>query len=369
MDGSRRTVSIVVPLYNEAECVEHLVAALNDQCQVDGIDFEYILVDDGSSDGTAEALRELQRAHQRVRYVLLSRNFGHAAALTAGLEAATGDAVIMMDGDLQHPPSVIPTLIDRWLLGYDIVHTVRTDNEGASWLKRSLSNSFYTVFNYFSTCQLRSGMADFRLMSRRAVNALNGLSERQRFIRGLSTWIGFRQDFVEFHAPPRFAGRPSYTLMKSLRLALDGVTSFSFFPLRRAILMGWAITCLSVIYGMSCVLIWLFTDLTVPGWTSLVVCTTFLGGCQLVAAGLIAEYVGRIYEEVKGRPLYITQETGGFESEQRSRLPRVLTARLASPESPTSQASNELPQDVPLLSDRRYVDSLIAELQALKRSA
>ena len=318
-------ITVAIPVLNEAECLTKLYDELCSACDPLPYDFEFLFVDDGSTDRTAEILTDLRRKDERICFVLLSRNFGHQAALCAGLGHAAGDAVIMMDGDLQHPPQVIPQLLERWQAGYDVVNTQRVETEGIDPLKQFWSASFYRVFNWVANMSLKPGSADFRLLSRVAVDVLNDLPERHRFLRGLVPWLGFRQTAVEFTAPTRWAGRSKYGFLRNLRFALDGITAFSFYPLRRVTVLGWIITLASLAYGAFALTTHLLGRGTVPGWTSLLLCILFFGGCQLLVAGVLGEYIGRILEEVKGRPLYVARAMAGL-----SPL-RPRSAEVASP--------------------------------------
>mgnify|MGYP005818544735 CR=1 FL=1 len=313
MDTERLLVSIVVPVMNEAPCVEKLCEELRRHCDPLPYDFEFLFVDDGSTDETVPVLAALHRRDPRVRVLVLSRNFGHQAALSAGLAYAEGAAVITMDGDLQHPPELIPTLLERWQSGFDLVNTIRVDTAQISPLKKGLSDLFYRFFNWVANVQIKPGGADFRLMSRAMVDALNDMPERHRFLRGLIPWLGFRQTDVPFSAPPRFAGKAKYNFARNIRFALDGITSFSFYPLRRLMGLGLTITTLSFLYGAWSIFVHFVYRTTVQGWTSLIVCVLFLGGCQLMALAAIAEYVGRVLEQVKGRPIFIVREAVGKE--------------------------------------------------------
>ncbi|MFO0957272.1 MAG: glycosyltransferase family 2 protein [Isosphaeraceae bacterium] len=307
----RPMVSVVVPAYNEAPCLPRLHESLRLACDPLPFDFEFLFVDDGSRDDTADVLDRLAQADDRVRPLSLSRNFGHQAALTAGLEHAEGDAVIMMDGDGQHPPEVIPLLLDRWRDGFEVVNTVRLDTAGGSYFKAACSDAFYRVFRRLTGLPISPGSADFRLLDRQALDALNSLPERHRFIRGLVPWIGFRQAQVEFHAPERFAGRSKYTFSRSLRLAIEGMTAFSLYPLRLVTMFGWFVMAFSMAYGLFALFNSLVTGSVIRGWTSLILCVLFFGGGQLVALGIVSEYLGRTLDQVKGRPVYLVRQARG----------------------------------------------------------
>jgi dolichol-phosphate mannosyltransferase len=304
-------VSVVVPAMNEAGCLPKLHDELRRVCDGLGFRFEFVVVDDGSTDETPDVLARLRADDPRVRYLLLSRNFGHQAALSAGLAHAAGDAVVMMDGDLQHPPALIPDLLKHWRAGYDVVNTIRRDPAEVGPLKRWLSLAFYKAFNWLANVEIQPGAADFRLLSRPVLDVLNRLPERPRFLRGLVPWLGFQQTYVEFTAPPRWAGRPKYTFARSLRLALEGITSFSYYPLRRLAVFGWFVMIAGMLYGFWAAVAHVFLNATVTGWTSLMVCVLFFGGVQLVALGVIGEYVGVILGQVKSRPLYIVRKAVG----------------------------------------------------------
>ena len=262
-------VSIVIPAYNEAPCLGKLHHELTSVCDHLPYHFEFLFVNDGSTDDTDDVLAELRSRDDRVRYLVLSRNFGHQGALSAGMSFAAGDAVIMMDADLQHPPGMIPRLLECWEAGYEVVNTVRLDTEDSTLRKKLFSRAFYWVFKALSGVPIEPGSADFRLMSREPVDALNGLPERHRFIRGLVPWLGFRQTSVTFRAPARWAGRPKYTFRRSLRLALEGVTAFSLYPLRLVAVFGLFVMAVSFTHGLFALLWQLLGGHTVKGWTSL----------------------------------------------------------------------------------------------------
>lgn len=305
--------SIVVPLHNEQDNIALLYERLTSVMKTlkpEG--YEFVLVDDGSRDATWERIEGLSRQDPSVKGVRLSRNFGQQSALTAGIDKASGEAVIMMDGDLQHPPELIPELIAQWRKGYDIVSTKRDNNESYGLFKKTLSKFFAMVFNRLSSVPVEEGVLDFRLMSRPAVEALKGLKERARFVRGLVGWIGFRSTCVSYTAPKRVAGETKYSLRRSLALGMTGVVSFSPKPLYLAGLLGLAVTAVAAVYIIYALWVKFFTEATVPGWTSILISVLFLGGIQLITIGILGAYLGMVYEEVKGRPVYLIRQSVGF---------------------------------------------------------
>jgi glycosyltransferase involved in cell wall biosynthesis len=304
------SVCIVVPAYNEAPCLDRLYDELTSVCDMLPFAFQFLFVDDGSTDDTAEVIDALRLKDERVHCLALSRNFGHQGALSAGLAYAAGDAVIMMDADLQHPPSLIPRLLERWEDGFDVVNTLRLGTETCSPFKRLFSAGFYCAFRILTGFTIEPGCADFRLMARKPLDALNRLPERQRFIRGLVPWLGFRQTSVTFHASARFSGSPKYTFANSVRLALDGMTAFNLFPLRLVALLGLFVIASSfitavIMHGRAI----LGGGPSVSGWTSLAISVHFLVGCQLTAMGVLGEYLGRALGQVMGRPHFIVQSS------------------------------------------------------------
>ena len=286
-------ISVVIPVYNEAPCLSKLYDELAAVCDPLPYEFEFLFVNDGSTDETEEVMAELRRADQRVRYLVMSRNFGHQGALSAGLMFAGGDAVIMMDGDLQHPPKLIPRLIACWQAGSDVVNTVRLDTENSPLLKKAMSRAFYAIFRLLTGTAIEAGSADFRLMSRATVDVLNSLNERHRFIRGLVPWLGFRQLSVTFQAPARWAGQPKYTFRRSLRLALEGVTAFNLYPLRLVTVCGLIVVVVSSLVGAWTIVSQLLGAQPASGWIDLMNCVAFFGGCQLTSIGVLGEYLGR----------------------------------------------------------------------------
>ncbi len=306
-------LSVVIPCFNEEsvlrETHRRLTAALE---EVSGLDFEAIYVDDGSGDATLDILRELQQVDQRVRVVSLSRNFGQQIASTTGLESAVGDAVVIMDADLQDPPEVIPEMLDRWQQGADIVHGQRTRREGETWFKLWTGRVFNRLFNRLSQVSIPPHTGDFGLMDRAVVDALRIMPEHQRFLRGMIAWVGFRQDAVTYQRPVRFKGETKYPLKKLIGLAADGILSFSVKPLRLCIWSGLLTSALALAGIVYALVVRLSTDAWVSGWAMLFVAVLFVGGVQLLFLGIIGEYLGRIYFEVKRRPLYLVRERLGF---------------------------------------------------------
>ena len=305
-------LSFVLAAYNEGPNIEPMNTRLVAAGESLGDAFEILWVDDGSTDGTVAALDALTARDPRVRALHFSRNFGHMAALTAGLEAAraTG-AVICLDADGQHPPELIPHLVERWRAGADVVQTVRRATADGGAFKAITSAAFYGLLNRMSDLDLPAGAADFRLLDRQAVDALNSLPERQRFVRGLVRWIGFRQELVPYDAPPRLAGKTKYSARKMVLFALNGITSFSVRPLRLIFGLGVAVLLLAGLYALYVLFQVVHGGYLVPGWTSLILLALFLGGVQLLTLGVVSEYVGRIYEEAKGRPVYIVRKPRG----------------------------------------------------------
>jgi polyisoprenyl-phosphate glycosyltransferase len=314
--GQRRMLlSLVVPCMNEEEGLRQAHQQLVGVLQEAPVDFEIVYVDDGSSDGTADVLRELQSSDQRVRAIRLSRNFGHQVAITAGIEHAAGDAVVIIDADLQDPPQVILEFLAKWQDGYDVVYGVRTERDGESAFKLLSAKIFYRFFTQMSDTRMPLDTGDFRLMDRRVVDALISMPERDRFVRGMVSWLGFSQTAVPYHRAARIAGTTKFSLFRMIRFALDGIFSFSILPLRMATWIGFAASGFAVL-GIIVVLLERFFQVPglVKGWSSAVIGELFIGGVQLVCLGIIGEYVGRIYGESKRRPLYIVRERMGFEA-------------------------------------------------------
>jgi dolichol-phosphate mannosyltransferase len=288
-------------------------------------DAEVILVDDGSSDRTYELMQGLARGDRRFRLIRLSRNFGHQIALTAGVDASRGDAVIVMDADLQDPPQVVLELAARWREGYDVVYAVRQERQGETRFKRATASAFYRGFNRLSEIEVPLDVGDFRLVDRGALDVFNQMRESKRFVRGMFSWIGLRQTGVTYVRRERFAGETKYPLRKMARFAMNGLISFSSAPLRAALDIGFVVSALAFAVGIWSLVVKIAGFYNVPGWTSILVVVSFLGGIQLVVLGVIGEYIGSIHDEVKGRPLYVV---GGFEGfdEAPSLPPRAAVA-------------------------------------------
>lgn len=316
MRSSDPLVSIVAPVYNEEEGISefyHRVVMV-----LDGIElkprYEIIFVDDGSTDSSIEFLRQFAEHDPRVKIIALSRNFGHQIAITAGIDHAKGDAVVLIDADLQDPPEVIDRMLDSWQDGSDVVYGVRTRRMGERGSKLVTARLFYRLINHLSDVPLPLDSGDFRLMDRRVVEALAQIREENRYLRGLVSWVGFKQNSVEYERDSRFAGSSKFSLNKMLRFAADGITSFSERPLRLALQLGGGVTLLTLLFGA-----WIMLDQllrpgrTIPGYASLMVVILFLSGIQLLSIGLLGEYVGRIYRESKRRPLYFVSEYKNIE--------------------------------------------------------
>ncbi len=300
-------VSVVIPAFNEEGNVgpltDKLTKILNEYR-----DYEIIFVDDGSEDNTLEALKILRARNHRVRYLSLSRNFGHQNALKAGLDHAQGDCVITMDADLQHPPELIPIMIGKWREGYEVVTTIRKNDPNISFLKRKTSNLFYLLINWLSDLHIPKGAADFRLMDRAVVKVLKDAKEYYLFLRGMTAWVGFRQYVLPYIPEKRLTGKSKYSIKRMVGFALTGITSFSLKPLRLSIYMGLFFAVLAFGYGIYAILVKLFTDRAITGWASVLASVLFIGGIQLVVLGIIGVYIGKAFIEAKQRPHYVIRE-------------------------------------------------------------
>jgi glycosyltransferase involved in cell wall biosynthesis len=301
-------ISVVIPAYNEEENLPEVATRIKENL-TGRYEREIIFVDDGSRDRTAEVLRELCAADPELHYVSLARNFGHQSALRAGLDYATGDCVISLDADLQHPPALMPELLAQWVAGYDIVYTRRRDDVREPWLKRRTSLAFYQVMNTLSSVDFEPGTADYRLLDRRVVDVIRASPDVDLFLRGFIHWVGFRQKRIDYTPEPRFRGQTKYTVKKMINLALSGITSFSVRPLHLATLAGMGVSGLAFLYALYALGILLFTDRAVPGWASVLLSVLFIGGIQLLVLGIMGEYLGKLFVQAKGRPPYLVQAT------------------------------------------------------------
>lgn len=301
--GRRPFISIVVPVYNEQPNIEKFYEEATKALQTLEADYEIIFVDDGSKDATPLILSRLTQDDTHVRAFILARNFGHQLALTCGMDHALGDAVITMDGDLQHPPAMIPELVQKWQEGSDVVQTIREATDDAGFFKRMTSKWYYKLLNTVSPVHIVPGGSDFRLLDRRALETFKQFREHDRFIRGIIGDIGYNQSFIHFVAPKRFAGKSKFSMRKMLHFALDGIMAYSKIPLRFSFYLGMIsgiLSILLIIHALYCSIV----DEAVPGWTTMMIVACFFGGLQLIFIGVIGEYIGRIFEEVKHRPLY-----------------------------------------------------------------
>jgi glycosyltransferase involved in cell wall biosynthesis len=306
-------LSIILPFHNEAggvhELLKRVVRVLNDI----NLTYEIICIDDGSTDATYAALGHAQELDRRLKLVRMARNFGKEAALTCGLHLAAGKAAVTMDSDLQHPPEVIADLVASWRQGNDLVYAIRRNRDTDGSLRRFFSRAFYLVFRTIAEIQMPAGAGDFCLLDRKVIDAVNALPERNRFMKGLVSWVGFRQATVPFDVAPRQGGRSSWSFFRLLRFAFDGISSFSTLPLRIWTWGGAAVSLFAIAYGLYLTLRTIIYGIDVPGYASMMVGILFLGGVQLLSLGMIGEYLARVFTEVKARPIYLISERVGFE--------------------------------------------------------
>jgi dolichol-phosphate mannosyltransferase len=301
-------LSVVLPAFNESQNLPQIVAHLY-EVLAEIAEFEVIVVDDGSEDDTLAVARNLSREDTRVRYLSLSRNFGHQQALRAGIAASRGRCVITMDADFQHPPSLLPDMLRLWRGGNDVVRTVRADGAGESWLKRWSARAFYRLLNAISDYQIEPGSADFCLMDRRVVDVICAMPEREVFLRGLLSWVGFRSATLRYVPDLRRHGASKYGFRRMVSLAGAGIVSSSIQPLRAALLLAAVVAALAAVYMLYAIGVYVLDNTVVPGWTSVVIVVAFLGALQLLILGIIGEYIGRVLRETRGRPGYVVAET------------------------------------------------------------
>jgi glycosyltransferase involved in cell wall biosynthesis len=303
------TFSIIAPIWNEIESLPEFYRRISEVMDSAGEPWELILIDDGSRDGSTDAIRSMAEQDKHVRPVIFARNFGHQIAVTAGLDHSRGQAVVIIDSDLQDPPEVVLDLIEKWREGYEVVYAVRAQREGESWFKLFTAKLFYRIINRLTDIDIPLDTGDFRLMDRAVVNVMNGMREHHRFLRGMSAWVGFKQTGVEYKRAARFAGETHYPFRKMLKLALTAITGFSFFPLQLATYLGFISAGLSIISIPVVGVLRLSRMAALLGQASTLIAVLFLGGVQLIFLGILGEYIGRLYDEARGRPLYITRQT------------------------------------------------------------
>jgi polyisoprenyl-phosphate glycosyltransferase len=300
-------ISLVVPLYNEENNIDEFIKQVANSLY--NTSYKILFIDDGSTDETKSKIKKLSEENTYINYISFSKNFGHQTALKAGLDHADGDCVISLDGDLQHPPELIPDMLKEWNAGNDIVYTKRKDDKNLSYFKRKSSQIFYSLMNRLTDLELENGSADFRLLDRKVVDYIKQFNEVNLFLRGLIKWIGFSSKCIEYEQKERFSGETKYTFKKMFKFAIDGITSFSIKPLRMITSFGLFLSICSFLYIVYAIINYFVFKNAVSGWTSIIICILFLGGVQLIVLGIIGEYIGKIYIQSKHRPLYILEET------------------------------------------------------------
>jgi len=302
------TYSIVAPIYNEIENLPNLYRRVSEVMDSSGQPWELVLVDDGSTDGSTDKIRELAKNDKRVRPVIFARNFGHQVAITAGWDYARGDAIVIIDADLQDPPEVILQLAEKWREGYEVVYAIRAEREGETWFKKITAAAFYRLIHWITDVKIPVDTGDFRLMDRKVVDVLKQMKERHRFPRGMSAWVGFKQVGVEYKRAARVAGVTKYPFKKMLKLALNAITGFSYFPLQVATYFGFVSAGVAILAIPIVAILRMTGSHFFEGQTTTLVSVLFLGGVQLISLGILGEYIGRLYDEAKGRPLYIVRD-------------------------------------------------------------
>jgi len=308
-------ISVVIPLYNEEENIDILFKRVISALESLKMTYEIICINDGSKDKTLDILIDYHLNNSDIKVINLSRNFGKDIALTAGIDYASGNAVIPIDADLQDPPELIGEMVSKWQEGYDIVYATRKTRQSETWFKRSTANAFYVLLDKITKISIPRNTGDFRLLDRKAVEALKRLPERTRFMKGLFAWVGFKSTYILFERQPRYQGNTKWNYWKLWNFALDGITSFSLLPLKIWTYIGLIISLLSLFYASFLVVRTIFLGIDVPGYASLMVAILFLGGIQLITLGIIGEYLGRVYEEIKGRPLYLVRDLYGLDKQ------------------------------------------------------
>ena len=310
MSEKKSLISIIIPVFNEEEGVEIITNKLIEVfAELPKYDYEIICIDDGSDDGSLKVLETLNKNNSRIKYLSFSRNFGHQTALKAGLDIARGDCAITMDADMQHPPELIPELLKKWEEGYEVVFTIRKDDKKLPFFKRLFSRIYYKVVNLLSDIHIDPGAADFRLTDRKVLNILKNLSEDKLFLRGMVNWLGFNHYGIDYYPGVRAVGETKYSFRKMISLGVSGITSFSVRPLRIAAWIGLFAASLGFFYGIYAIYGFIIGGVNLTGWTSLITAVIFLGGVQLMTLGIIGEYIGKLFMQMKGRPNYIVKKS------------------------------------------------------------
>ncbi len=322
MTNEKVDYSIVIPVYNEEEVIEHTYERLKTVMQSADGNYELLFINDGSKDRSVDILLQLSEQDKTIKIVDFSRNFGHQIAITAGMDYASGNAIVIIDADLQDPPELILEMIQKWKEGYDVVYAKRTARKGETFFKKQTASAFYRTLRAMTEIDIPIDTGDFRLIDRKVCDQMNNIHEKNRFVRGLVSWVGFKQTAVEYERDERFAGETKYPLKRMLKLSLDGITSFSYKPLKLANYLGASLSVIGFVYMLIVLYQKLFTSTTVTGWSSIIVIQLFFSGITLMMLGVIGEYIGRIYDEAKNRPLYIVKDI--YQHEQASAKPFVL---------------------------------------------
>lgn len=306
-----KSIAIVIPSYNEATNIDVLIHALNETIKNLNYNFKFIFVDDGSSDKTISILKEKSKEQQHIFYLELSRNFGHQNALKAGIDLVKNDvdAIISMDGDMQHPPKIIPKLIQKWEEGFEVVYTIREEDKKLGFIKNKTSNLFYGLMNKLSDIKFEPGTADFRLIDKKVAQVFSDFTENELFIRGIINWVGFKQFAIHYEPNERYSGKSKYTLGKMMRFAVQGITSFSTKPLSMAIVLGISLSVMAFIFYLAYVLYSIYYGHVISGWASVITTVVFFGGLNLVVLGIIGVYIGKLFMQSKGRPNYLISST------------------------------------------------------------